>query len=71
MKPEIHIFKTNITSVRQIKTMDTILSGHSGISKWNLDIEDCDKVLRIESKISASEVIDVLEPHLIYCEAMV
>ncbi len=41
----IHTYKTNINTVEQIKKADSILSKHSKIKKWNIDIDDCDKVL--------------------------
>ena len=67
----IHIYKTNINTLEQIKKADSILSKHNKVKKWNIDLDDCDKVLRIES--SQQEIFDVigsLKPFNIYCEAL-
>ena len=67
----IHIYKTNINTVEQIKKADSILSKNNKIKKWNIDLDDCDKVLRIES--SQQEIYDVigsLKPFNIYCEVL-
>ena len=71
MQSEIHIFKTNITTLEQIRKVDRILSNQSEIQKWNIDIDDCDKVLRIEtSSLEMENVIGILKPHHIYCEEL-
>lgn len=71
MAQSILIFKTNITTFEQVIKVNSILSGQSEIQKWNVDIEDCDKVLRIEtSEPETKNVIDILKPHHIYCEEL-
>jgi hypothetical protein len=54
---EILVFKTNIRSKKQVGHISAHLLGLDGISKWNVDLLDCDKILRIEAI--------QLEPHLI------
>jgi hypothetical protein len=71
MTQSILIFKTNITTFEQVIKVNNLLSGQSEIQKWNVDIEDCDKVLRIEtSEPETKNVIDMLKPHHIYCEEL-
>jgi hypothetical protein len=71
MQTAIHIFKTNINSVEQIKNADSFLSTHTKIEKWNIDLDDCDKVLRIEtSPHEINDVIQSLAPFNIYCEVL-
>ena len=71
MQPSIHIYKTNINTLEQIKKADLILSKHTKVKKWNIDIDDCDKVLRIESsQQEILDVIDSLKPFNIYCEVL-
>ena len=71
MQQSILVFKTNITTFEQVIKVNSILSKQSEIQKWNIDIEDCDKVLRIEtSKPEINNVIDILKPHHIYCEEL-
>ena len=71
MQPDLHIFKTNINTVEQIKKADLFLSTHSKVKKWNIDIEDSDKVLKIETcPLEINDVIISLKPFNIYCEAL-
>lgn len=71
MQSAIHIFKTNINSVEQIKKADSFLSRNSKIIKWNIDLEDQDKILRIEtSPAEIHNVIGKLKPLNIYCEVL-
>ncbi|HVV56017.1 MAG TPA: hypothetical protein VHC47_11855 [Mucilaginibacter sp.] len=46
---EILVFRTNVTSKRKVSKVRPLLTSVSGIKQWNFDLEDCDKVLRIES----------------------
>ena len=40
-------------------------------NKWNFDLEDCDKILRIDSESEISEVIvKLLEEKGYYCEEL-
>jgi hypothetical protein len=43
------VFKTNINNPRQVKSIATTLNNCSDILKWNVDLADIDKVLRIEA----------------------
>ena len=44
----IEVFKTNIQKVSQAKKLIGLLMQHFPGSKINVDLHDCDKVLRIE-----------------------
>ncbi|MEP7277742.1 MAG: hypothetical protein ABI813_03775 [Bacteroidota bacterium] len=44
----IEIFKTDIRKVAQMKKMVALLLQHFPDNKINIDLHDCDKVLRIE-----------------------
>lgn len=46
---EVLVFKTNISSDKEIEKLTKILALEKGILKWNIDINDIDNVLRIES----------------------
>jgi hypothetical protein len=71
MTDTILIFKTNINTPELIKKAGSILSAQSEIKKWNVDMDDCDKVLRIEtSRYEVENVIGILKPHEIYCEEL-
>jgi hypothetical protein len=44
----IEVFKTNIQEVAQAKNLIALLLQHFPGSRINVDLHDCDKVLRIE-----------------------
>ncbi|WP_026628876.1 hypothetical protein [Dyadobacter alkalitolerans] len=49
-KPEfILVFRTNINRKKHVKSLTPLLNGCSEIIKWNIDLSDCDNVLRIEA----------------------
>ena len=54
----ILIFKTNIKFKKDLKKLEAHLNDHERITSWNLDREDIDRVLRIES--SADITKDIL-----------
>lgn len=71
MQASIYIFKTNINTLEQIKKANSFLSKNSKIEKWNIDLEDCDKVLKVESsQLETCDIIGSLKPFNIYCEVL-
>lgn len=46
---EILVFKTNVSSKRKIDRLRPLLTSIPAIKQWNFDLEDCDKILRIET----------------------
>ncbi|WP_298714531.1 hypothetical protein [uncultured Chitinophaga sp.] len=44
----IGIFKTNINTQKEKKLVIRALSGEFSVTMCTLDLEDCDKVLRVE-----------------------
>lgn len=57
----IHVFKTSVTSQKDIKRIKPYLIELLGESKWNFDLEDCDNILRVESEKDLSfEVVSIL-----------
>ncbi len=46
---EVLIFKTNIRYKKHISDVGYYLAKQSGIIKWNVDLKDADKILRIET----------------------
>lgn len=57
------VYKTNINHVQDVDRIKPYFDDQAGILRWNVDIEDSDKVLRIEaeSDISATVVTLVQE----------
>jgi hypothetical protein len=46
----ITVFKTNVQKVAQAKKLVTHLLQHFPGNKINIDLKDCDKVLRVEGE---------------------
>ena len=73
-RPAVHIliFKTNIRLKKDLKALSITLGGHPDVIKWNVDICDKDKVLRVESYIcSPFTIISLLGHAGFYCEELV
>ncbi len=46
----VEIFKTNVQNTFQANIVISLLRRHFPQSRINFDLEDCDKILRIEGK---------------------
>ncbi len=46
---EILVFKTNVSSKKKVSMVAPLLTSFPTIRHWNFDLDDCDKVLRIEA----------------------
>jgi len=58
----ILLFKTNIKTKRDIKKIAPILTVQKEIIKWNVDLHDNDRVLRIISTgIKNEQIVDLLQ----------
>ncbi|MEY2916857.1 MAG: hypothetical protein RIS73_571 [Bacteroidota bacterium] len=68
---EILVFKTNLTDAKRIGDVESLLDIHPHIVQWNVDLNDCDNVLRIVSRhIEAREVENILLNAGYYCEEL-
>lgn len=68
-KRAILIFRTSITTELEIEIeiIKMLFDQYSQIHKWNVDFEDWEKVLRIESHgITETDVINILQTINIY-----
>ena len=54
------VFATSIATKQQARLVARHLSGVAGVAKWNFDLEDCDRILRIESATLEPECIIAL-----------
>ena len=67
----IFVFKTSVKSKTQIKKLKPHIDERLPKSKWNFDLEDCDKILRIDSEENiVLKIIDLLNVHKFYCEEL-
>lgn len=70
--PHVLVFKTNIQTKNEAQKLKHVLNKKS-ILKWNVDVEDNDKVLRIVANakdLHALEIIRVINAEGIYCEEL-
>lgn len=59
---DILIFRTFITTKQDIERIETVFAQYPCIYKWNVDLEDWEKVLRIEcSEINSTKIISLLK----------
>jgi hypothetical protein len=67
----IEIFKTNVQEEQIANSIIEQLLEHFSEAKINFDLEDCDKILRIESEIiDALKVIQLLNKNDFQCEIL-
>ena len=68
---QVLVFKTNLTNINRINEIESYLDIHPHIYRWNVDMEDCDNILRIESRgIAANEIETLLLNAGYYCEEL-
>jgi hypothetical protein len=66
----ILVFKTTVSD-GYIEKIAAFLKGIKSVSKWNFDFDDCDNILRIETKINVSNrVINGLKLLNFDCEEL-
>ena len=54
---QILVFKTNLTDGNHVDAIGSSLNIHPSIYKWNVDLKDCDNILRIvANNIAPKEV---------------
>ena len=67
----VEVFKTNIQSVNAAIGLKKILSKEFPDIQINFDLDDCDKILRIEgNSIPAYSVIEIVKMEGFHCEIL-
>ena len=68
----IHIFKTNIKTKQEVNVIKTLLNSYLEIMKFSIDLEDIDKVLRIEADKSLNKkfIIENIKSKGFICEEL-
>ena len=67
----VEVFKTNVLQRERAEQLASILHSQFAFSKISFDLEDCDKILRVEGKqICAETIIEVLTTHGLECEVL-
>lgn len=67
----IFVFKTSVKTKKQIKALKPQIDNILPKARWNFDLEDYDKILRIESGENiVREIQKLLNIHHFYCEEL-
>jgi len=67
----VEVFKTNVEHRELAEQLASILRGRFVFCKINFDLEDCDKILRVEgNQICVESIIEILSTHGFECEVL-
>jgi hypothetical protein len=67
----ILVFKTNVKTVEQVKHLKPALDNSFVNTKWNFDLQDCDKIFRVEGdSISSSTILNLFHKYDFFCEEL-
>ena len=70
MQP-VEVFKTNVDKPRKARQLVTKLGAHFPQCKINFDLQDCDKILRVQGKeIRPEKIAELLGQHGYHCEIL-
>ncbi len=67
----IFVFKTSVKTKIQVQQLKPHIDSTLARAKWNFDLEDCDKVLRIDCEENiVLTIINLLNIHKFNCEEL-
>lgn len=67
----IYVFKTSVKKKSEVRKLKPALSSILPAEKWNFDLDDCDRILRIDSdKETVPKIINLLSAHKIDVEEL-
>lgn len=67
----IYIFKTSVRTKTQVRKLRPHLDSLLPEAKWNFDLEDCDKILRIDSEENVvPKITGLLTIHKFNCKEL-
>ena len=67
----VEVFKTNVRSIRKAKLVIQKLEEEFPAHKINFDLDDCDKILRVEGEnIEVEKIVRLLEENDYRCELL-
>jgi hypothetical protein len=67
----IYVFKTSVKTKMQAKMLKAHIDKILQNAKWNFVLEDCDKILRIDSEENiVLRIINLLNSHNFNCEEL-
>ena len=67
----ILVFKTNLSNTNHIRKVKPALNLHPYIKEWNVDLQDCDNILRVVAEnIPAREIEQIVINAGFYCKEL-
>ncbi len=67
----IFVFKTSVKTKLQVQQLQPHIDTLVPNAAWNFDLQDCDKILRIESEENiVKPIIHLLKLNQFYCEEL-
>ncbi len=67
----IYVFKTSVKTKNQVRKLRPHIESALPNEKWNFDLGDCDKILRIDSEENiVMKITDLLNVHKFFCEEL-
>lgn len=68
---QILVFKTTMANNSHVKKISNTLNRHPLVKEWNVDLHDCDKVLRVVSDlVSPAEIEQLVFEAGYFCEEL-
>jgi hypothetical protein len=67
----IEVFKTNVETAGEANNLVEMLKRHFPATRINFDLQDCDKILRVEGKdFSSNQVMLLLKENGFHCSIL-
>jgi len=57
MQIMIYVFKTSVDSKAKFESASALLNELLPESQWNFDLEDCDNILRVDSELNVTALL--------------
>jgi len=66
------IFRTNIETKKNVKAIKSLFKYQSSIIYWSIDLEDIDKVLKVNTteELNENDIKNLIKIKGFYCEAL-
>lgn len=72
MKMIVEVFKTNVNEIDASEQLVKQVLDHFPDSRVNFDMEDCDRILRVEAdSVAPEKIIEILATNGYFCEILI
>jgi hypothetical protein len=68
---KVLVFKSNLVADEDVLSLKPLMDNHPDVLRWNVDLHDCDNVLRIETNnLTPMEIENLLVNAGFFCEEL-